>query len=212
MRRLFFSFPESVPTYAAVIAVIFIFFGVVVEPHVSSPSVIEMLSVIGLLYLVAVLLLLIGSLVFLIRRKWLSATLLLSAAFILSAALTVEDTIVLYNEYGFTGPAHAEIAEIFNRNSSEFDLATTVPRLIDLDQRCHPPGGEGGGCGCWLLLDPAHTSGADNEKAGWHRPVASIFHQKALPIQLVSVRPIDAGSYSVLGCDEDWRTWLQRIR
>jgi hypothetical protein len=107
------------------------------------------------------------------------------------------------------GP-HGEIAEIYKRRKLEFDQNTSQvenssPRLVRLDQQCRPPQD----CECWILLDPAHTSGVEKDIGGWHRPKASVFPQNGIQVRfaLVAVRQINSDSYSVLGCPIDWSLW-----
>jgi hypothetical protein len=114
-----------------------------------------------------------------------------------------------YDPFTYKVGPHSDIAEIYNQRRSEFNPSTpqvvnSSPRMFALGDQCRPPSG----CGCWLLLDPQHTSDVERELGrGWHRPTAfSIFPQDEQPpaFTIVYVRQIDPNAYAVLGCSLDW--------
>lgn len=210
-RRLF-KYPASIILCAVLFVLLLIVLGDFVEPRIGHSGLEAKFSnLFGMGYLVVLILTSISFVILLIFRKWKSAGRFFIAALTLLVGIFLTDALHP-NIYQFAGRAHQEISDIYSRNRSQFDLITPLPRLVDLDQRCHPPGGGAGGCQCWLLLDPMHVSQAEKEKAGWHRPTVPIFLAKDLPIRLIDVRPINSNAFSVLGCDTDWRSWLERLR
>ena len=96
----------------------------------------------------------------------------------------------------FTDGPHREIADIYHERRPAF--VSPGSRLVPLDNQCHPPNW----CTCWVLWDPSHTSGAEQDLGRWHRPKSSAFPTDAFPIEfeLVDVRRLDPDAYSVLAC------------
>jgi hypothetical protein len=104
-----------------------------------------------------------------------------------------------------SGP-HGKIVDIYNRRRSEFTSgADSGPRLVALNDQCGPPKE----CLCWIVLDPRHTSGIEQDIGGWHQPKASIVSSDdwAEPFAIVDVRRINADAYSLLSCYIDWSAW-----
>jgi hypothetical protein len=144
---------------------------------------------------------------FLFKRDKFAAQCNFGAACIVGT-LFVLSRAIAFDPFSYKVGPHSDIAEIYNQRRSEFNPSTpqvvnSSPRLFALSEQCRPPNG----CGCWLLLDPQHTS--DVERAlgqGWHRPTASIFPQDEQPpaFTIVYVRQIDPNAYAVLGCSLDW--------
>jgi hypothetical protein len=151
------------------------------------------------LFLVAALV--VGA-ILLLRRKWFSALCYFSVGCILWLSI-VAALALKGDRFAFPGGPHREIADIYHRRLAEFSPINQNPRLVFLDRECHPPNG----CYCWVLVDPAHTSGADKEMGDWHRPSASIFPQNTLPVDfaIVNVKRLNENVYSVLGCSTDQR-------
>jgi hypothetical protein len=145
---------------------------------------------------------LIFSAVCLLRRRWISSLCYFISA-LLAPASMYASAALKGDRFTFTADPHSEIAAVYSQRRSEFERVVTTPRLIDLGDQCHPPGG----CACWIVLDPKHMSGVEKEIGGWHRPdPASVFPIGTPPEQfaIVNVRLIDTKAYSVLGCVVDW--------
>jgi hypothetical protein len=150
-----------------------------------------------------------GSAFFLLRRKLQSALFYLASACIVCVSIYAS-LAVKGDRFAFTSAPHSEIADIYNQRRSEFGLtAPTIinqtPRLVALDEQCRPPSG----CECWIVVDPAHTSGVEQDIGGWHRPKASIFPTDTFPrhFEIVNVRQLDSDAYSAMGCEADWTSW-----
>jgi hypothetical protein len=110
------------------------------------------------------------------------------------------------DRFVFTSGPHGELGEIYAQRRSEFtSMASSSPRLIALDNQCHPPAD----CECWIVLDPTHTSGIEQDIGGWHAPKSLILPVNTLPphFAIVDVRRLDEDAYSVLGCGIDCRSW-----
>jgi hypothetical protein len=151
--------------------------------------------------------LLLNNVVYLFNRRWRSAlyyfiVLCIGVASILLSLALKDD------RFMFVAKSHDEITGIYNQRRSEFDPNDLTPRLVPLDSQCRPPSG----CECWLVVDPAHSSGVENEIGGWHRPTASIFPTNTAPehFAIVNVKRLDSGDFSVLGCDVDPTEWWLR--
>ncbi len=215
-RRTMSTFHRAI-SYALNISICSILLGVVlvvlVQPHITNGAsrAARLVSMFGILYLLALVCISIALIVLIISRKWSSAAHACASLLILVKSMLVISSLPPA-EYPGADRAHRELAEIYERNRADFGEVTPAPRLIDLDQQCHPPGGGAGGCACWLLLDPGHVTGAEKEKAGWHLPNTSILAEEGSLIQLANVQRIDANTFSILGCDNDWRNWLTRLR
>jgi hypothetical protein len=143
----------------------------------------------------------------LLRRKWLAALCYFFAVCVgivsLFASAALRD-----DRFTFPQWSHREIADFYNERRSEFGQANSGPRLIPLGDRCHPPSG----CECWVLVDPARTSGVEQDVGGWRRPTSTIFPvgTPAEQFATVNVKPLGSDGYSVLGCDMDWSAfWLR---
>jgi len=98
-----------------------------------------------------------------------------------------------------TVAAHMVIERDYRDHKRQLDHIDLFPRLIS--NECHLPDL----CVCWLLLDPANTSGAASDIGDWHTPKADFFRPPLRNFAMVSVRRIDSRAYSVLACFDDWR-------
>jgi hypothetical protein len=98
-----------------------------------------------------------------------------------------------------TVAAHIVIERDYSDHKRQLDHIDLFPRLIS--NECHLPDL----CVCWLLLDPANTSGAESDIGDWHSPKADFFRPPLRNFAMVSVRRIDSRAYSVLACFADWR-------
>jgi hypothetical protein len=170
--------------------------------HDASSFLFQMLELLDAVFLLGLLSGLIWTVVCLIRRKWLSASCYVITAMLAPASMYA--SAVLQDDlFPVPSPSHQEIAAIYQQRQSELERSPVVPRLVPLGDACHPPSG----CGCWIVLDPAHTSGAEKEIGGWHRPAdSSIFPLGALPedFAIVNVQRLGPKAYSAIGCDVDW--------
>lgn len=146
-----------------------------------------------------------GGVLFLLRRNWKSALYYFVAACTLYASFAAEKALK-GDRFAFTSAPHHEIAGIYTKRQFEFNSTHSISRLVDLDVQCHPPEG----CACWLLIDPAQSSGVKKEIGRWHRPTTPIFPVDTLPVNfaIIDVKQIDSNAYSILGCSADWRGWL----
>src|SRR5262249_40621398 len=108
---------------------------------------------------------LIWSTICLFRRRWISSLCYFGAA--LLAPGSIYASLALKGDrFTFTAGPHNEIAGMYRQRRSEFEQLAVTPRLIDLDDQCHPPSG----CACWIVVDPKQTSGVEKEIGRWHRP------------------------------------------
>jgi hypothetical protein len=131
----------------------------------------------------------------LFQRKILSATCLIGVAYSVLLPTYAVDAI-RGDRTHFTDGPHREIAAIYHQRHSDF--VSPGPRLVPLDNRCHPPNW----CTCWVFWDPARTGEVEKDLGRWHEPKSSAFPTGTLPIEfeLVDVRRLDADAYSVLAC------------
>jgi hypothetical protein len=207
LRRLFFSHPTNIIPIAFFWAVPFALLDGLIGSRIKdgTSSWAYFFGILGLFDRLFFLFVLIGGAIFLLGRGWKSALCYFAASCILYVSI-IGSLALKGDRFAFTAGPHREIADIYNRRRSELDLTNRNPRLLDLDSQCHPPGG----CACWAVIDPVHSSGIENEIGGWHRPTAAIFPLDTLPINfaIVDVERIDSVAYSVLGCSQDWRGWL----
>jgi hypothetical protein len=145
------------------------------------------------------------SFVFLLGARFFAALCHLGAAGMMPVSLYALEWL-RDDRFVFTGGPHGEIADIYNRRRSEFTLRTNSgPRLVALNDQCNPSRD----CLCWIVLDPGHTSGVEQDLGGWDRPTASIVSADdwAEPFAIVDVRRIDADAYSVLSSYGALNSW-----
>jgi len=172
------------------------------------------LSFVLLTYLALGVVALVRSVYFLFKRDTLVASYHFAAVCIAGVFLFWLRTIGLDENFSYRSGPHTEIAEIYQqRKAEEFDPSTarvvnTSPRLVDLEEQCHPPTW----CRCWILLDPLHRSNIERELKGGNPLKATFPSDSGEPVTLfatemvregfgdVSVRRIDAIAYSVLAC------------
>jgi hypothetical protein len=191
---------------AAAVA-LYLFVEVIAEPRVRDATSLEssIIEITKLSYVLFMYLLFIAGVVLLLRRKpFLSVCYLAASAAAYAscfAAAALKD-----DRWTFPFGAHREIASIYREHDVDFDKNNSTPHLMSLDQQCHPPSS----CECWVLIDPGHRSGIENDLGGWRRPAAPIFLTDTLSLHfgIVNVRVLDSSAYSVLGCGMDIRGWL----
>jgi hypothetical protein len=175
----------------------------IILPHVKygASPLFETLQFVSFACLAALMSGLVWSAACLLRRRW-SSSLCYFVAALLAPASMYASLALKGDRFTFTNGPHREIAEIYNGRRSEFARMGPSPNLIDIGNQCHPPNG----CGCWIVVDPMHASGIDEEIRGWHRPNASIFPMYTYPrnFEIVNVRRLDGDAYSVLGCEADF--------
>lgn len=117
------------------------------------------------------------------------------------------------DRFEFSGPVHAEIAEIFRQHQNVNELLRLDVRyanfgLISLGEKCHPPSD----CECWIAQGQARDLGIEREVDGWHEPISAAFPKHTSPayFAVVSVRRIERDTYSVIGCTGYWGSlWLK---
>ena len=166
----------------------------------GTSSLLSVIDAITILHVLFTYSLLIAGVVLLLRRKLFLSVCYLAAgavgymSFYAVAALK-DDRLI------FPAGAHREIAAIYQQRDVDFEINNSSPHLVSLGEQCHPPSG----CGCWVLIDPGHTSGAENDRGGWRRPKASIFITGEFGI--VNARVLDSSAYSVLSCGMDYFAW-----
>jgi hypothetical protein len=170
----------------------------------STSPLFSVIAAIELFYVLFTYLLLIVGAVLLLRRKLFLAVCYLAAGTVgymsfYAVAVLKDDRLIL------PGGAHRGIAAIYERRDVDFGIRNPSPHLISLGEQCHPPGG----CGCWVLIDPGHTGGVEDDRSGWRRPTASIFLPVPIPdrFAIVNVGVLDSSAYSVLGCNMDYFAW-----
>jgi hypothetical protein len=199
MRKIFPSHPVTLGFATAAVIALNLFVSVIVSPRFKDAVSLEnrlitqfeiafALFFYGLLIAVAVLLL---------RRK-----LFLSMCYLAAFAATYASCFAVAslndNRMVFPSRSHREIADIYHRQEVDFDATNRTPHRVFLDEQCHPPNG----CGCWVLMDPDHRSGVENDLGGWRRPTSPMLPLDLLPVRfaIVHVRALDSSAYSVLGC------------
>ena len=183
-----------------------IFLDVFVEPRIidGTSPILSAIAAIDLFCALSAYPLLIAGAVLMLRRKLFTSVCYLAAgtvgymSFYAVAALK-DDRLI------FPAGAHREIAVIYERRDVDFEINNSSPHLVSLGEQCHPRGG----CGCWVLIDPGHTSGVEDDRSGWRRPTASIFLPVTIPdrFAIVNIGVLDSSAYSVLGCNMDYFAW-----
>jgi len=208
MRKWILVYPTNLVSISVIAGVLFIVTDGVLSSHVKDASgvLFKAPRVAGVCFILFFVASLVGTAVSLIRRNWVSSLCYFAAACIAQAS-SYAALAVKGDRFTFTAGSHRDIADIYDQRRADLDAAALqAPRLVALDEQCHPPAG----CQCWILMDPARASGAEKESAGWHRPTAPVFPTDTLPrhFAIVNVRRIDANAYSVLGCSADWSAWV----
>jgi hypothetical protein len=201
-RKTFPSHPVTLGFVTAAAIALHMFLRVVVDPRIKDGLSLQsdVVAILGIAFALFIYGLLIAAVVLLLRRK-----LFLSVCYLAACAAAYASTFAVAslndNRLVFPSRSHREIADIYHRQDVDFDATNRTPHLVFLDDQCHPPGG----CGCWVLMDPDHRSGVENELGGWRRPTIPIFPQNLLPVRFatVHVRVLDSSAYSVLGCGID---------
>ncbi|MBI3700100.1 MAG: hypothetical protein HY242_06570 [Afipia sp.] len=201
-QKIFPSHAATLGFVTAAAIVVDMFVSVVVEPRFKDARSLqfEIVAALELAFGLFIYALFIAGVVLLLRRK-----IFLSSCYLAAFAATYVSGFAVAslkdNRLVFPSRSHREIADIYQRQQANFDESNRMPRLVFLDEQCHPPNG----CGCWVLMDPEHRSGVETELGGWRRPTISIFPQNLLPVRfaLVHVRALDSSAYSVLGCGID---------
>jgi hypothetical protein len=193
LRRLLVAYPANVIALSIVSGALFIITDGIISPRVKDATSLTFKALGGIEVLCFLIFFVIFAwgIVRLVMRSWLSVPYHLLATCIAIGSLYAS-AFVKGDRFTFTAGAHDEIASIYNRNLAEFSRQNTGPRLISLDEQCHPPNG----CECWIVVDPDHTSGVENEVHGWHRPAASIFSMETFSrhFEIVDVRQINPGA------------------
>jgi hypothetical protein len=198
MRKIFPSHPVTLGFVTAAAVALHMFVSVIVSPRVKYSWTLQF-KIVGFLELAFLLFLcglLITGIVLLLRRK-----LFLSMCYLAACAASYASDFAVAslkdNRLVFPSRSHREIADIYHRQDVDFDATNRTPHLVFLDEQCHPPSG----CRCYVLMDPDHRSGVENELGGWRRPTIPIF-PNTLPVrfEIVHVRALDSSAYSVLGC------------
>jgi hypothetical protein len=180
---------------------------VVVSPRVKDATSLQfnIIGTLELAFFLFIYALLIAGVVLLLRRK-----LFLSVCYLTACATTYASCFVAAalkdDRLTFPSGSHREIASIYHRQEANFDGNNRTPRLVFLDQQCHPPNG----CECWVVIDPDRRSTVENDVGGWRRPTAAMFPSDTLPVHfaMVNIRVLDSSAYSVLGCDMYVRPWI----
>lgn len=202
MRKIFPSHPVTLGFVTAAATALYMFLSVVVEPRFKVAFSLQLRSIVifQIAFVLFMYALVIAGVVLLLRRK-----LFLSVCYLAAFAATYVSGFAVAslkdNRLVFPSRSHREIADIYHRQEVDFDVTNRTPHLVYLNEQCHPPNG----CECYVLMDPDHRSGVENELGGWRRPTIAIFPQNLLPVRfaLVNVRALDASAYSVLGCGID---------
>jgi hypothetical protein len=198
MPKIFPSHPVTLGLVTAAAIALHMFLSVIVAPRTKYSWTLQF-KVVGYLELAFVLFLcglLITGVVLLLRRK-----LFLSMCYLAACAATFASDFAVAslkdNRLLFPSRSHREIAAIYQRQGVDFDATNRAPHLVFMDEQCHPPNG----CECYVLMDPDHRSGVENERGGWRWPTILIFPD-TLPVrfEIVHVKALDASAYSVLGC------------
>jgi hypothetical protein len=198
MRKIFPSHAVTLGFVTAAVIALYIFVRVIVEPRFKDALSLEanVVATIKLAFVLFLCGLLIAGVVLLLRRR-----LFLSMCYLAACAATFASDFAVAslkdNRLVFPSRSHREIADIYLRQAVDFDATNRTPHLVFLNEQCHPPNG----CECYVLMDPDHRSGVENELGGWRRPTIPIFPD-TLPVrfEIVHVKALDASAYSVLGC------------
>jgi hypothetical protein len=205
LRKVLFSYPVNVATITFIWAVLFAIIHSLlkVEPRFSTSLTFQFVLAIESISSVLFVFAIIAALVLFLRRNWMATGYYVFAACLLYASF-VTSTWIRGDRFVFEAGPHQEIAKIYE--TSQLRMEDGPPRLIFLDEECHPPGG----CYCWVLIDPSHGSGADADVGYWHDPKSSIFITKngQMFFNIVNLRSINSTAYSVLGCTDDQRGFL----
>lgn len=172
------------------------------------------LNFVLLAYLALVVVALVRSVYFLFKRDTLAASYHFVAVCIAGVFLFWLRAISHDDNFSYRSSPHKDIAEIYQqRKAEEFDPSTarvvnTSPRLVDLEEQCHPPTW----CQCWIVLDPLHRSDLERKLREGNPLNATFPSDRGEPLILfnpdlvrggfgnVSVRRIDAIAYSMLSC------------
>jgi hypothetical protein len=144
----------------------------------------------------------ITSIVFVFRRRFLAAACYFVTAYMWSAP-TDALRWLKGDRYFFTGGPHGEIGEIYNGLRPEFALGPgSSLAIVSLGDQCHPPQDYE----CWIVYDPAHTSGIEHDIGSWHSPVSPLLATGMPDIDfvIVDVKQLDRDAYSVLTGAVDW--------
>lgn len=195
------NFPLHAVTLGFVTAVatpLYMYLRVVVEPRIKDGLSPQLRSIVTFetAFILFMYTLLIAGVVLLLRRK-----LFLSMCYLAAFAATYASGFAVASlkddRLVFPSRSHREIADIYRLQEVDFDATNRTPHLVYLNEQCHPPNG----CRCYVLMDPDHRSGVENELGGWHQPTIPIF-PNTLPVrfEIVHVRALDSAAYSVLGC------------
>jgi hypothetical protein len=143
-----------------------------------------------------------ASVVFLFRRRLLAA----ACYFVTAYAWSVPSDALLWlkgDRYAFTSGPHGEIAETYNSLRPEFALGPgSSLAIVSLGKQCHPPTDYE----CWIVYDPAHTSGIEHDIGRWHKPNSPVL-AASMPdryFAIVDVKQLDRDAYSVLSSPVDW--------
>jgi hypothetical protein len=199
MRKIFPSHAVTLGFVTAAAIALNLFVSVIVSPRFKDASSLEnrLITQFEITFYLFFYGLLIAVVVLLLRRK-----LFLSMCYLAAFAATYASCFAVAslndNRMVFPSRSHREIADIYHRQEVDFDANNRTPHRVFLDEQCHPPGG----CGCWVLMDPDHRSGVENDLGGWRRPTSPLLPLDLLPVRfaLVHVRALDASAYSILGC------------
>jgi hypothetical protein len=199
MRKIFPSHPVTLGFVTAAAIVLNLFVSVIVEPRFKDASSLQakLITQFEIAFALFFYGLLIAVVVMLLRRK-----LFLSMCYLAAFAATYASCFAVASlnddRLVFPSRSHREIADIYNRREVDFDATNRTPHRVFLDEQCHPPNG----CGCWVLMDPDHRSGVENDLGGWRRPTSPMLPLDLLPVRfaIVHVSALDSSAYSVLGC------------
>ncbi|MEA2820210.1 MAG: hypothetical protein QOJ86_2214 [Bradyrhizobium sp.] len=199
IRKIFPSHPVTLGFLTAVAIALNLVVSVILSPRFKnalSPEA-KLITQLEIAFALFFYGLLIALVVLLLRRK-----LFLSMCYLAAFAATYASCLAVAslndNRLVFPSRSHREIADIYQRREVDFDATNRTPHRVFLDEQCHPPNG----CGCWVLMDPDHRSGVENDVGGWRRPTSPMLPLDLLPVRfaIVHVRALDSSAYSVLGC------------
>lgn len=198
MRKILPSHAVTLGFVTAAVIILNLFVSVVVSPHFKDGLSLEHRVIVRIQIAFALFIYasLIAGVVLLLRRK-----LFLSVCYLVACAATYASgfAVASLNDSRLVFPSrsHREIADIYRGQGVDSDATNRTPHLVYLNEQCHPPNG----CECYVLMDPDHRSGVENELGGWRRPTIPIF-PNTLPVrfEIVHVRALDSSAYSILGC------------
>jgi hypothetical protein len=187
-------------------SILYIFLNTVVAPLAKDATSFQFkaLGFVDFAYVLFMGSMFVSSVIFLLRRSRLVSFGYLMAGAAAYASLYVAAALK-DDRLTFPAGSHREIASIYHEQNFNFEASSGSSHLVSLDGKCHPPNG----CACWILIDPSHRSGAENDLGGWRRPTAPIFpHALPRQFEIVNIRVLDSAAYSVLGCGMDIREWI----